>query len=388
MIPNLTIMQPGRIVFGRNCYKECAPHLRKSGVSRAFLVTSPPTLKIAESVAESLHQEGLKTEIYAGVDREPSVSLFHTALDAAKAAGPDGVIGIGGGSALDVAKLVAALLYSDRRVEDSFGIDLLAGRSVGLACLPTTAGTGSEVSPNAILVDADNQKKGVISRYLVPDATFVDPMLTVTMPPAVTAGTGLDALTHCIEAYTNRFSHPMIDLYALEGMRLIAANLSRAVADGQDLDARDSVALGSMYGGLCLGPVNTAGVHALAYPLGGEFHVAHGVSNAVLLPHVMEFNLHACPERYARVAAALGAGHCEDPVEMALRGAARIRQIAAQCGVSMNLAEYGVPRSAIPRMAEAAVNVKRLLKNNPREITVGDAVTIYEQAFQIAAGGC
>jgi len=388
MIAKIAITQPSRLVFGRNCSNDCAPYLRRSGVSRVFLVTSPPTQQLAETLAESLRQEGLKAEVYAGVDREPSVPLFTAALDAAKAARPDGVIGIGGGSALDVAKLVAALVTSDQSVRDLFGIDLLACRSTFLACLPTTAGTGSEVSPNAILLDEGSLKQGVISPYLVPDATFVDPMLTVSMPPAVTAGTGLDALTHCIEAYTNRFSHPIIDIYALEGIRLIAANLPRAVANGTDLEARESVALGSMYGGLCLGPVNTAGVHALSYPLGGEFHVAHGVSNAVLLPHVMEFNLRACPERYAKVAAALGAEWREDPVDMAFGGVQRVHQIASQCGIPMNLADLNVPRSAIPHMADAAVNVKRLLKNNPREINVADATRIYEQAFQTRAGGC
>jgi alcohol dehydrogenase class IV len=202
------------------------------------------------------------------------------------------------------------------------------------------------------------------------------------MPPVVTAGTGLDALTHCIEAYTNRFSHPAIDLYALEGIRLIAANLPRAVADGRDLDAREKLALGSMYGGLCLGPVNTAAVHALAYPLGGEFHVAHGISNAVLLPYVMEFNLRACPERYADVALALGAEPRSDPAETARQGVQRVHDIARQCGVPMSLADLNVPRSAVPHMAEAAMRVQRLLKNNPRELTIADATWVYEQAFQ------
>src|SRR5262249_48336492 len=159
-----------------------------------------------------------------------------------------------------------------------------------LVCLPTTAGTGSEVSPNAILLDeADQLKKGVVSPYLVPDAAYVDPQLTRSVPPSVTAATGLDALTHCIEAYANKFAHPAVDLYALQGVGIIAQNLLRAVRNGGDMEARTELSLGSFYGGLCLGPVNTAAVHALAYPLGGQFHVAHGVSNAVLLPHVIRF---------------------------------------------------------------------------------------------------
>ncbi len=176
-----------------------------------------------------------------------------------------------------------------------------------LVCLPTTAGTGAEVSPNAILLDeADELKKGVVSPHLVPDAAFVDPLLTISVPPAVTAATGLDALTHCIEAYANKFAHPIVDIYALQGIKLISANLVRAVRNGGDIEARAALSLGSLYGGLCLGPVNTAAVHALAYPLGGRFHIAHGVSNALLLPHVLRFNFSAAPERYAEISAALG----------------------------------------------------------------------------------
>jgi len=222
----------------------------------------------------------------------------------------------------------------------------------------------------------------VVSPYLVPDASFVDPMLTLSVPPAVTAATGLDALTHCIEAYTNRFAHPMIDLYALAGIRLIAGNLARAAADGLRIEAREHLAVGSLYGGICLGPVNTAGVHALAYPLGGEFHIAHGISNAVLLPHVMNFNLPASPERFAEVAIALGAEEQSSALETARRGVARIHELARQCGVPMSLADLRVPRSAVPGMAEAAMQVQRLLKNNPRRLTAADAAAIYESAFE------
>src|SRR4029077_16036616 len=160
---------------------------------------------------------------------------------------------------------------------------------------------------NSILLDeTDELKKGVVSPYLVPDAAFIDPVLTHSVPPGVTAATGLDALTHCIEAYANKFAHPAVDVYALQGIRLIAANLLRAVRNGADAEARAKLALGSLYGGLCLGPVNTAAVHALAYPLGGRFRIAHGVANALLLPHVCRYNFSAAPERYAEISAALG----------------------------------------------------------------------------------
>ncbi len=233
---------------------------------------------------------------------------------------------------MDVAKLVATFLGSSQNIRETFGIGKLVGRSTYLACLPTTAGTGSEVSPNSILLDESEQlKKGIISPYLMPDAAYVDPMLTLSVPPAVTAATGIDALTHCIEAYANKFAHPMIDLYALQGIRLISRSIAHAVEKGDDLAARTDLALGSMYGGMCLGPVNTGAVHALAYPLGGEFHIAHGVSNAVLLTHVLEFNLPAAPERYAAIAIALGCEPGKDHQETAHRGLDRLRGLCKEC---------------------------------------------------------
>ena len=185
------------------------------------------------------------------------------------------------------------------------------------------------MSPNAILLDERDQlKKGIVSPFLIADAAYVDPKLTWTVPAKVTAETGMDALTHCIEAYTNKFAHPAVDIYALKGIDLIAENLENAVIDGNNQEAREALALGSLYGGLCLGPVNTAAVHALSYPIGGEFHISHGLSNAILLPSVMKFNMPACPERYAEVAIACGitAGHTTE--ETAQRGVDFIYRLA------------------------------------------------------------
>jgi len=316
------------------------------------------------------------------VDREPTCRLFEEIRLMAKAEKVDGVLGIGGGSPMDVAKLVAALARSTQSIGDVFGIDRLRGRDLPLACLPTTSGTGSEVSPNAILLDeTDEMKKGVVSPHLVPDAAFIDPLLTLSVPPAVTAATGLDALTHCIEAYANKFAHPAVDGYALQGVRFISANLLRAVRNGADVEARASLALGSYCGGLCLGPVNTAAVHALAYPLGGRFHVAHGVSNAVLLPHVLRFNLPQAPERYADVAFALGVARNGSARGAAERGIDKIAELSRAAGVPQHLSELGIPREAIPALAKAAMQVTRLLKNNLRPLTEEDAIRIYEGAY-------
>lgn len=373
----VTLLQPNKLVLGCGALAECKRELSERGFQRILVVTAPPIAKLAAPLAEL---PGVV--VYDRIDREPTFAMFEQLLAEAQKVRPEAVVGLGGGSVLDVAKLVAALADGRQQIGDVLGIGRLAGRSAFLACLPTTSGTGSEVSPNAILLDTtDRLKKAVISPHLVPDASYMDPELAVGMPPAVTASSGMDALTHCIECYANRAAHPAVDLYALEGIRLIGASLERAVVHGEDLSAREAMMRASLYGGLCLGPVNTGGVHALAYPLGGEFEIPHGVSNAVLLPYVLEFNLPAMPERYAEIAVALGAPRLADPVATARAGIERIRQLIRTCGLPATLSELGVPESAIPRMVESAMTVTRLLKNNPREITPEDAERIYRSAL-------
>lgn len=376
----ITLLQPKRLVFGRGCAADCGRDLQAAGYHRPFVVTSPETAALVNGVTAAMPESAVT--VSSAISGEPDVAMFEAALSAAREAQPDVVIGLGGGSAMDVAKLVAALLAGNQSVRDVFGINILVSRNMPLVCLPTTSGTGSEVSPNAILLDeSENLKKGVVSPHLVPDAAYVDPLLTLSCPPGVTAATGMDALIHCLEAYTNRFAHPIVDVIALEGIRLISAHLRRAVVNGSDLEAREKLALGSMYGGMCLGPVNTAAVHALAYPLGGEFHIAHGVSTTVLLPHVMEYNLPAAVERHADLAVALGAAPGRTAEETAFNGVGAVRALARDCGITRSLAQIGVPEDAIPRMAEAAMKVTRLLKNNPREMTVEAATAIFRRAW-------
>jgi len=313
---------------------------------------------------------------------EPTVAHFEALLARAQELQPDVIVGLGGGSPLDAAKLVAALCNSSQTFSEALGIGNLKGRTLPLVCLPTTAGTGSEVSPNAVFLDeSDAMKKAVISPFLVPDATFIDPSLMLTVPPAVTAATGLDALTHCIEAYANNFSNPLVDTWALDGIRLIAGVLGTAVREPDNLKARTQVALGSLYGGLGLGPVNTAAVHALSYPLGGRFHIPHGHANAILLPHVMRFNLPAAPERYATIALALGAERQGDHEATALAGIGALWRLISETCLEMRLSELRIPESEIPSLAAAGLSVTRLMKNNPRPMTHQDAEEIYRSAF-------
>lgn len=378
----LTLNNVALVRFGSGILPLCAQDLDERGATSVFLVTTPPTLGLCQPLVEALGQRGVAVTVWNELAGEPTISDFHAALRIARSCAADAVVGLGGGSAMDVAKLVATLFDGAQRIEEVVGVDKVAQRSLPLVCIPTTAGTGSEVTPIAILGDEDEDlKKGVVSAHLVPDAAYLDAALTVTVPPAVTAATGLDALTHCIEAYANRFAHPLADVYALAGIKLIAAHLERAVVDGNDLDARAAMLRASYYGGLCLGPVNTAAVHALAYPLGGEFHIAHGVANTLLLPHVLRFNLEASPVRYAEIAHAMGVPPSGDAMRDAVAGIEEIVALSGRCGVELSMARHGIPADAIPRMAKAAMTVTRLLERNPRELSEQDCVRIYEAAL-------
>ena len=377
----LKIHFPGKLVFGNGSMDKLADEILGLSSKEILIITIVPLLPALESLTAKLKANGINVIIDTSVVQEPSFEDFKKLLAKFKAHTPDTVLGIGGGSVLDIAKLLAAQLDNQQSLEEIVGNGLLQRRNKKLICVPATSGTGSEVSPNAILVDDEDQKKGIISPFLVPDIVYVDPLLTISVPADITAATGLDALTHCLEAYTNKFAQPFIDMYAYEGMRLIAENLVQAVKNGADKEAREKVALGSLLGGFCLGPVNTAGVHALSYPLGSTFHLPHGLSNALLLPYVMAFNYEASPKRYADVAVALGCNRLADDKETALTGIEKIKSLMQECGVPARLRDVAIPREAIPEMAEDAMQITRLLKNNPREITLDDAISIYTAAY-------
>lgn len=379
---DITVRFPAQIIIGKNSIHKLADELAGAGYTNALIITIDILLAQLEPAIQQLRQQGISVQINTSIIQEPSYNDLDVLLRLAAGNPVDVVIGIGGGSVLDIAKLLAAQLNNDQTISEITGIGLLKKRNIKLICVPTTAGTGSEVSPNAILIDhTDNQKKGIISPYLVPDTVIIDPALTYNLPPDITAATGLDALTHCLEAYTNIFAHPFIDMYAREGITLIATNLAKAVSNGADENARAQLAIGSMLGGFCLGPVNTAAVHALAYPLGSMFHITHGLSNALLLPYVMRYNIVAAPGRYADVARALGCNSLGTDLETAYAGVEKVRGLIKQCHIPEKLSDAGVPRSAIPAMAADAMKITRLLNNNPRTITLSDAINIYEEAY-------
>lgn len=379
----VTLQQPARTVIGCGAMERFSEEFIAHGFRKLFLLTAPPIRPLIAQTIEKLEGAGVEITIFDRITAEPALDEVLEIIELARQAGADSVVGIGGGSVLDTAKVVACFVKSKQQVSDCFGTGLIKERGLWCGCLPTTSGTGSEVSPNAILLDrAEKLKKGLVSPYLLCDAAYIDPMLTLTVPAKITAETGMDALTHCLEAYTNRFAHPVVDRYALAGIELIAKYLERAVKDGKDIEAREALSLGSYYGGLCLAPVNTAAVHALSYPLGGEYHISHGLANAILLPTVMRFNMSSDWEKHARIAAAIGVDCTGLTTEEAARkGVEAIAALSARCGIPSTLTELGIGREKVEELADSAMKVTRLLVNNPREVTREDAINIYNELY-------
>ncbi|MFW5863823.1 MAG: iron-containing alcohol dehydrogenase [bacterium] len=368
----------GRLIFGSGALAELPGAMEKLGAQKALIVTDPGLVKagVCALIQQTLDEAKISHALFDGVEPDPRIEIVQACADAVRESGADVLIGLGGGSSLDIAKMASMVITNEGDVLDFVGIGNIPKPGMKKILIPTTSGTGSEVTPIAVLSDkAAHLKKGVVSDYLYPDVALVDPDLTIGLPPAVTAFTGMDAMTHAVEAYTNKNAHPFIDTFALEAVRLIGQFLPRAVADGKDIEARSNMSLASLYGGMCLGPVNTAAVHALAYPLGGTFDVAHGVANSLLLPHVMRFNAPSCPEKYARIAEALGR---EATADEAVAG---IEALSKKAGIVSQMRELNIPRDAIGEMAKAAMQVTRLLNNNPRELTEEDAKQIYEAAW-------
>jgi alcohol dehydrogenase class IV len=378
----IQIYNPDKLVFGPKSIDQMVEDYILMGKKRIFILSIPPVLDLIQDKIDKLISQNINVEVNTDIKAEPTFSEFEQILDKAKDFGPDSVAGIGGGSVLDMAKIIAVFINYNKKLEDCVGIGRIEMRSTHLVCVPTTSGTGSEVSPNSILLDDKNGgKKGFISPYLVPDIAYVDPELTLGLPPQVTAYTGLDAMTHCIEAYANKFAHPLIDTYALKGISLIFNNLLTVVNNGSDLDARTYVSMGSLFGGYCLGPVNTGAVHALAYPLGSDYKLAHGLTNALLLPYVLEFNLKSAPDRYASIARAIGINDDGPDEEIAKKGIEKLKELISLCNIPLKMKDLGISENSLGEMASSAVTIERLLKNNVREVVYEDALMIYKNAF-------
>ncbi|MDR0440049.1 MAG: iron-containing alcohol dehydrogenase [Candidatus Accumulibacter sp.] len=376
---------PRSLVMGVGAAGRLPDILQKSGIKKVLIVTDQGIVKagLLPSISASIEAAGIGVAVFDGVEPDPRIEIVAACVAAFQASGAEAVVGLGGGSSIDIAKLVSIVAANGGQVVDYIGIGKVPGPGAPNFALPTTAGTGSEVTPIAILSDTSaHLKKGIVSEYLYPTAAIVDPALMVSAPPSVTAYTGMDTLTHAIEAYTNRFAVPFVDALALEAICQTGRHLRRAVSCGIDLEARSGMARAATLGGMCLGSVNTAAVHALAYPLGGTFNVPHGLANTVLLPAVMEFNMPANLGKYAAIAEALGEETCGlSRREAALLAIRAVKELSVDVGIPQGMRHLGIPEDAIPKMAEAAMEVTRLMNNNPRAITVKDVQRIYENAY-------
>lgn len=370
----ITIIRPEIIEFGVGVASKLGAWAKVQGFGRILVISDA----FNASRVNVLQLPGEVT-VFSQVKPEPDTDNLDLVLAAADAARPDLIVGFGGGSAMDLAKLASVLSGASQQLRDVVGAGKVAERRrIGLAQVPTTSGTGSEAGIRALVTDPQTQAKlAVESIYMLADIAVIDPGLTFTVPAATTAATGVDAMAHCVEAFTNRKAHPMIDLYAIEGVRLVGRYLARAVADGSDAEARAGLSLASLYGGFCLGPVNTAGGHALAYPLGTRWHVAHGAANALIFPHVLAFNAPAAGEKTAQVIQALDlkAGADQASVFDATFG------FCERLGIEMRLSALGVPETDLGVMADDAFAIRRLLDNNPRDLGRGDILSIYQAAY-------
>ena len=374
-----------RVVSAAGAALNLPDHCAALRVERPLLVTDPGLIQIGlvQPVIAALESAGLQVTLFDQVREDPPEATVEAAAEQAREAGVDGVIAVGGGSSMDVAKVVAALVGGDQTLQAMYGVDQVSGTRLPLILVPTTAGTGSEVTPVAVITTGETTKAGVSSAVLLPDIAVLDADLTLGLPPAVTAMTGVDAMVHAIEAYTSRHKkNPLSDNLARQALHLLSRNIRTAVLDGGNREARANMLLGAMLAGQAFANAPVAAVHALAYPLGGHYHIPHGLSNSLVLPSVLEFNAPAASDLYAELAELV----IDEPVPGSAQDKTRaliqaMRKLIEDVALPATLQQAGVDESALDMLAQDAMLQQRLLVNNPREVTYDDALAIYKAAF-------
>jgi len=372
-----------KLITGQGAIEQLDAELARLQISNPLIVTDAILVKSGTVDLALAHLGGRAYRIFDEVQPEPEIAIVQACTQVYRDGGHDGLIGLGGGSAIDIAKAVAAFAGHAGALEELFGVDQVQRKGPPLIAIPTTAGTGSEVTNVAILSDKVAQlKKGIVSDYLLPDVALVSPVMTLTCPRGVTAASGVDALVHAVESYLSLNGSPITDSLALGAIRLIVRALPKAYANPTNLQAREDMATASLMAGMAFGNAGVGAVHALAYPLGGRFNIAHGVSNALLLPYVMAWNKMACVERFRDIAQAMGlpiAGLSDDQAaEQAVRAMAAL---CAAVDIPTGMRSFGVPEDAIPAMAVEAAGIQRLMRNNPRQLSAGDIEQIYRAAY-------
>ena len=380
-----SFFSPNKVLFGIGASREIGKEAKALGGTKVLIVTDPGVVNsgLVASLRTNLEEAGMKVFLFDRVEPEPSASLVDESAQLAKENGVDVVIGVGGGSSLDIAKGASLLASNPGNVLDYSGMDLIPKRGLPKILVPTTAGTGSEVTRVFVLIDKrDNMKKVVFSNYSIPELALVDPMLTISMPSKVTADTGMDALVHAIETYVSMNATPFSDLLASRAIELISKYLPMAFAKGENIEARYHMSLASLLAGMAFASGGLGAVHALAYPLGTEYHLPHGRTNAIMLAHVMEFNSIGNRSRYALIAEMMGKK--EVPIDLkagVAKAVEAVIQLLDDIQIPYHLKDYGIPKEAIPKLVEGGMRQARLFVPNPRDLREEDVEAIYTKAW-------
>ena len=376
---------PKTLLVGRGSIQQIGIEVAKLNASKVLIITDQTIRKVGliDLVTKPLEKQKIQYDMIDEIQQEPPFENLEEIHNKIQDQGYDVYIGVGGGSVLDSTKVLALMPHNHENIRNWIGTDKVKHPGIPTILVPTTSGTGSEVTCNAIFTDQEDQvKKGIVSPYLLPAVAIVDAELTFTVPPAVTAATGMDALVHAIESYTSVHATDLTDGIALQAIRLIASSLRAAVYNPHDVKAKENMAMGSLMAGISFGNAGVGAVHALAYPLGGKFHVPHGIANSMLLSHVMKFNVVAKLDKFKEIAVAMGENVAGlSTREAAFQAIAAMENLATDLKIPASLKEVGVTASDIPTLAREASQIDRLLRNNPRKLTLEEIEQIYEHAL-------
>lgn len=380
-----TFRAAGEITFGAGAIDRLGTAIKKTGGKKVFLVVDPGFARTGafQKVTQNLEKEGLPFVLFDRAEPEPRTRVADESGELARKEKCDFVLGVGGGSAMDTAKAAAVLATNGGRARDYQGLDKVPRPGLLKGMVPTTAGTGSEVTFTAVFINEEEKKKGGInSPYLYPEMSVLDPELTLTLPPAATAFTGMDALAHAIESYTSLAANPLSEIFSLQAIQLIGKSLRRAMEKGTDLEARTDMLMGSLLAGMGLANAGVTAVHSLSYPLGGRFRIPHGVGNGLLLPAVMEYNVLSRTDKFSRIAKAMGEEvEGRSAREAAISAVESVKRLSRDIEFPQRLSDLGIPESALPGMAEEALQVTRPMENNPKPVSLEDAIRIYQSVF-------
>jgi alcohol dehydrogenase len=375
-----------RIIFGCGSLENLGNEIKRINGSKVLVVTDPglKSAGVVDAVTAVLDQAKLSFSVFAEVEPDPRVEVALASAEAAKAWGPDVIVGLGGGSSLDISKVTSVMLTNEGTIEKYFGMELVPRPGVPLILIPTTAGTGSEMTSICVLGDTKNKvKKGIVSEHMFARTALLDPKLTLALPPRVTAMTGMDALVHAVESFVGVRASVFTDTLNLQAIRLVAANLRLAYANGANLAARENMLHASCLAGMAFSNTQNGLAHALALAIGGKFHLPHGLLTAFIIPWVMEYNLIASPAKYIEIAKAFGERTQHLPEIQAARFSVQaVKSLLDDLGISYKLSSYGVPQEEFPTLAKAAVGAVRLISNNPRAVTESDVVSILEANYE------